>query len=63
MVPRSKPPFRNCTEPVGFPAPGGVTVTAAVNVWPESVIAVLVAALAMVKATVPLLVEKLPVGV
>jgi hypothetical protein len=62
-VPRTELPFRNCTLPVGVPTPGAITVTAAVNVRPESVIDVPVSALAMVKATLPLLVEKMPVGV
>jgi hypothetical protein len=62
-VPSTELPFRNCTLPVGIPAPGAIAVTAAVNVRPESVIDVPVSALAIVKATLPLLAEKMPVGV
>ena len=35
-VPRSAFPFRNCTVPVGVPAPGGTTVTVAASVPAET---------------------------
>lgn len=44
-VPSTVLPRRNCTEPVGVPAPGGVTDTVAVAICPFTLSATAVAAL------------------